>query len=395
MEIFNNERSEYEEIVAISPTWWTEYKEMDAVYRYEGWCLDVMAYFLDRTIKNLFPSQADEKSLIIYERLLKIERDARDTIDERRRVVQAYYSGTGKLSKSVIQSIVKNYGDCDCEVFWKNQSCLYINIICDDDKTFSNKRVYQIIQRRFPAHLMLIIGNILCAFFTEEDVKYNNVIYRTNFTWWDIATLDGRNRLGGTQRLDARIPPFFVFIQRINTKNSEEITFAKLYEKLYCIASPETETLIKNRIAMTWWDAKILNGEYPLDGMQKLDGEIPLFFMIAQRIAVKNSEEMPFSRLVEQFYYKVVSQAKTLLKHRVLMNWWEGRNTLDGTKKLDGTKLLNQDVPPRWFIQKNKSNIKNDEDFSVSIYVPERDKRLDGTWTLNGAIKLNSGREEL
>ena len=160
MEIFNRERSEYEEIVAISPKWWTEYREMDAVYRYEGWCLDLMAYFLDRSIKNLFPSQADERSLIIYERLLRIEHDIQDTIEERRRVVQAYYSGTGKLSRSVIQSIVKAYGDCDCEVSWLDHSSLRIRIICNDDKLFSNKRIYQIIERRFPAHLSFIVSNI-------------------------------------------------------------------------------------------------------------------------------------------------------------------------------------------------------------------------------------------
>lgn len=223
MEIFNRERSEYEEIVAISPKWWTEYREMDAVYRYEGWCLDLMAYFLDRSIKNLFPSQADERSLIIYERLLRIEHDIQDTIEERRRVVQAYYSGTGKLSRSVIQSIVKAYGDCDCEVSWLDHCSLRIRIICNDDKLFSNKRIYQIIERRFPAHLSFIVSNILCIFFTEEEINYNKITYRTSFDWWDLPALDGKYFLDGTVKLDVRIPPFFIAVQKILIENEEQI----------------------------------------------------------------------------------------------------------------------------------------------------------------------------
>ena len=77
------------------------------------------------------------------------------------------------------------------------------------------------------------------------------------------------------------------------------------------------------------------------------------------------------------------------------MNWWEGRHTLDGRKKLDGTWLLNQDTPPYFISQTHKSIIQNEENFSVSMYVPDRDKNLDGTWLLDGSIKLNSGKEEL
>ena len=326
MEIFNRERSEYEEIVAISPKWWTEYREMDAVYRYEGWCLDLMAYFLDRSIKNLFPSQADERSLIIYERLLRIEHDIQDTIEERRRVVQAYYSGTGKLSRSVIQSIVKAYGDCDCEVSWLDHSSLRIRIICNDDKLFSNKRIYQIIERRFPAHLSFIISNILCNFFTAEEINYNKITHRTSFGWWDAPALDGKYFLDGTLKLDVRIPPFFVAVQKISVENEEQIFFGMLCEKFNCITS---------------------------------------------------------------------SNAGTLAKHRTLMNWWEGRHTLDGRKNLDGTWLLNQDMPPYLLSQTYKTTIQNEEIFSVSMYVPGRDKNLDGTWLLDGSIKLNSGKEEL
>ena len=59
MNIFHNDsRSGYEEIVSYGPKWLTEYKEMDAVYQYAGWTLDLMASFLEQIIRNRFPAQA-------------------------------------------------------------------------------------------------------------------------------------------------------------------------------------------------------------------------------------------------------------------------------------------------------------------------------------------------
>ena len=119
MEIFyNQERSGYEEIVSYGPSWWTEYREMDANYRFAGWTLDLMAHFLEQEVKNQFPSQADEKTIKMFERLLRIEYDSELTLEERRRVVSAYYSGTGHLSRSVILSLVKAYTGHEGEVYW-------------------------------------------------------------------------------------------------------------------------------------------------------------------------------------------------------------------------------------------------------------------------------------
>lgn len=95
MEIFYNSSSPgYEEIVSYGPKWWTEYREMNAVYMFEGWLLDILAKKMEQEVKNLFPSQADLPTLLAYERMLGIEHDAELTIEERRRIVEIYYSGT-------------------------------------------------------------------------------------------------------------------------------------------------------------------------------------------------------------------------------------------------------------------------------------------------------------
>ena len=152
MEIFNNQqRSGYEEIVSYGPKWWTEFREMDANYRFAGWTLDLMAYWLERVVNNQFPANADERTITtVFEPALRIEPEPDETLEERRKTAAAYWSGTGKLSKTVIQSIIKAYTGCESELWW-NGVKLQIRIFCDEDGQFSQRKIHNIISRRYPA----------------------------------------------------------------------------------------------------------------------------------------------------------------------------------------------------------------------------------------------------
>lgn len=153
MEIFYNlEHPNYEEIVSYGPKWWTEYREMDANYRFAGWTLDLMAYFLEQTVKNQFPSEADEKTISMLEKLLRIEYDAELTLEERRRIVSAYYSGTGHLSRSVILSLMKAYTGHEGDVYWKGP-VLCISFGNDETHFVSIGLLQKILERRMPAHI--------------------------------------------------------------------------------------------------------------------------------------------------------------------------------------------------------------------------------------------------
>lgn len=326
MEIFyNSSVSGYKEIANYGPRWWTDYREMDAVYMFEGWLLDVMAKKMEQEIKNIFPSQADYPSLVKYEKMLHIEHDDESTFEDRRRIVQAYYSGTGKLSESVIKSIVKMYGDCDCELWWKDKNCLQIRIFCDDDKPFSNKQIYQIIERRFPAHLLFAIRNVLCRFETKEIIEFSKITNRIELSWWD-GSLDGRYKLNGEQVLNVNYPPLFKVLHRIRAETEMKFGFQISQIRFSCKTEPE---------------------------------------------------------------------ANFLAKHRVTLNWWDSRNTLDGDEKLDGAINMDQDLPPTWVKETYRMSVMNEEDFSVSIYTPSMAKNLDGDAVLDGTIKLNFGREKL
>ena len=153
MEIFYNRmRPNYEEIVSYGPRWWTEYREMDANYRFAGWTLDLMAYWLERIVNNQFPAYADEDTLRMLERLMGIEYDGPVTLEERRRIVSAYYSGTGHMSRSVIKMLVKAYTGQECDVYWDGL-ILIIDFENRDNVALSLGILQKILHRRMPAHI--------------------------------------------------------------------------------------------------------------------------------------------------------------------------------------------------------------------------------------------------
>jgi len=153
MEIFYNQsRPNYEEISSYGPKWWTEYREMDANYKFAGWTLDLMAYHLEKLIKNQFPMLADEKTIGILEKLLCIESDTSIPLDERRRIVMMYYSGNGHLSRSLIQQMIRIYVGCESEIFWDGLT-FQIKIIGEEGPQFINEKILKFISRRMPAHI--------------------------------------------------------------------------------------------------------------------------------------------------------------------------------------------------------------------------------------------------
>lgn len=153
MEVFNNHvLTGYEEMASAGPPWWTEYLEMDANYRFAGWTLDLMAEFLDRLANSQFPAYCDENTLRMYEKILKIEYDTEMTQEERRRIVSAYWSGNGHMSRSVIETLVNAYTGQGAKVWW-NDETLVIDFDNTETQNVSISMLQKILKRRMPAHI--------------------------------------------------------------------------------------------------------------------------------------------------------------------------------------------------------------------------------------------------
>ena len=80
---------------------------------------------------------------------------------------------------------------------------------------------------------------------------------------------------------------------------------------------------------------------------------------------------------------------------RVIMGWRDGNKILDGNCLLDGTLLLDAGEPPYLQTVRIRAPVKHEEEVEVTMVIPSRAARLDGTCRLDGSVKLNSGREVL
>ena len=153
MEIFYNRMEpNYNQVVEMGPKWWTEYLEMDANYRFAGWTLDLMAFWLEQIVRNQFPEHCDETTLRMYEKILRIEVDSDATIEDRRAEVMAYFYGTQKICMSTIQEIVMAYTGKASTIYW-DKTKLMVYVLSTEDSEYRSQKLSNYLRKRIPAHL--------------------------------------------------------------------------------------------------------------------------------------------------------------------------------------------------------------------------------------------------
>lgn len=318
LDIFGNRnRSGYEEIVSYGPHWWTEYREMDANYRFAGWTLDLMALWLEKIINNQFVMRCDEDSLAEFESILRIYPDEHETIQERKRTVASYWSGTGKLSGSTIKSLVNIYTGGTGEVWWVGDE-LNVRIISDEDVSYSTVRLINILQRRMPAHIPIAIRNVLCSFLLQENFEHR-ITHRITCCNRE-GCFDGSMSFDGSFNFD-NIPPEGTKLRHRIVSENEEPTFelAEQYRVQTDGLQEDFSETVTVRIPAIWWETGTFSGDQHFDGTASFDQEQPpSLSSLAYRVENEICEEFTMS------IYKAAYAAK-----------------FDGTAAFDGTYKFN------------------------------------------------------
>lgn len=153
MEIFKaTDETYYNQLLYMGPLWLAEFKEFDANYRFAAWTLELMGHFLNMLVNNQFPVYCDEKTLEAFEALLNVEYPYEAALEERRRTVDAFWSGNSKISKSEIIFLVNCYTGYDARAHWNNGT-LVIEYDATDITAESAEMLRRILARRMPAHI--------------------------------------------------------------------------------------------------------------------------------------------------------------------------------------------------------------------------------------------------
>ena len=274
MNVFGNAgRSGYKDIVSYGPPWWPDWLEMDANYRYAGWTVDLMAYQLDRVINNLFPRHADEKTIRKMEKLFKIIYDEAASLDERRRVIEAYFSGGDKLSRTMIQNTVRSYTGAESEVWWIGNE-LNVRILGSEDVSYSDGKLADIINRRMPGHLPLKIRDVLCKFELKESFGVS-MEHRIFFVFWD-RRWDGTARWDGEWLWDAEYPTVFRPKYTYESVNEEDAEVSRARFRAESDNGEQFEPVPGSRIESFWYEGRrMFNDRETFDGRGMWDADMP------------------------------------------------------------------------------------------------------------------------
>lgn len=159
MQLFKFDRNGYEELLAMYPTFYHEVYEMQEILKAEGKLQDDLKTDIQQVFFNQFIDYADSKTISVYEKIIGIETDISKSLDERRRVVRAFLTGSGKLSASVIKSIIGSYteGDVECDLEKVNGNddfhTLAIKAERGEGSIINLSDITGLIEKKIPAHL--------------------------------------------------------------------------------------------------------------------------------------------------------------------------------------------------------------------------------------------------
>ena len=147
------------ELKELLPTWYTGLLEFETLMQVEQHLLEDLVASIERAQGNLYVSTADSETIAIYERMLRITRQADDTLDMRRFRVLTRLSSQKPYTLRYLEEMLNSIGD-DIKV-----SCLYDEYTVLINSTFEKRGqmadVDYLLRTVVPANMQLKVKNTL------------------------------------------------------------------------------------------------------------------------------------------------------------------------------------------------------------------------------------------
>ena len=159
MKLFDFTLSGYEELLSMYPNFYREVYEMQEILKAQGKLADTLKTDIQQVFFDQFVEYADSETIAVYEKIIGIETDANKSLNERRRIVKAFLTGSGKLSETVIKNMISSYtgGDVQCELDTINYNddfhTLSITAERGSGETINLSDIISLIEKKIPAHL--------------------------------------------------------------------------------------------------------------------------------------------------------------------------------------------------------------------------------------------------
>lgn len=243
------------------------------------------------------------------------------------------------------------------------------------------------------SHTVYLLSVILMLIECTESFE-QRVTYHSDFSWWKYS-LDGSFTLDGSINLNHWYPTEFRPVYPFDTVLTENFIADRIFHRIPDIYH---ENIFKPslfvRSDFVWWEG-FLDGNFSLDGTRKINSWYPMETFIGHRLFIGNQEAFETKQCISLPDMINAEKADFRGTQRVIMGWRDGNKILDGNCLLDGTLLLDAGEPPYLQTVRIRAPVKHEEEVEVTMVIPSRAARLDGTCRLDGSVKLNSGREVL
>lgn len=158
MNLFGNYYSNaYEELASYYPDYYRDVYEMQEILKSQGNLLDGLVSGFQRVFDNQFIDTADSEMLSVYEKILGIIQ-TNVSLEERRSIIKAYLTGTGKVSGSMICQMISAYTGTEAECSFDqgdyyNRKNLIITAKRGSRNYFNLREIYSMLSAKLPAHI--------------------------------------------------------------------------------------------------------------------------------------------------------------------------------------------------------------------------------------------------
>ncbi len=169
----------YSELKGCLPGLYDDITEMQAYLEGLGSQLDAVVIKSTRMRNNNFLFLADVATIARLETFLGITADATRTLDDRRKLIASYYTGSGKFGATEIKNIVSVFTDSPCAVSFTG-STITVTVTRDIADTFILNDCTAVLSKKIPAHLALVVTVVspfsLNAYFGGAVTQYKEEV---------------------------------------------------------------------------------------------------------------------------------------------------------------------------------------------------------------------------
>ncbi len=146
-------KNNFQELCASMPLFYLEVLEMRAILRAQGRLLDGVCGGMEKLVDVNFILTADEATIRMWEKALKITYTNKLTLDQRKHVVIGYIIGHGHIGEPEIRKIIALYTDFAVDIAFDRGDISITLDGCGSIPAYAN--LLETFAKRIPAHLSL------------------------------------------------------------------------------------------------------------------------------------------------------------------------------------------------------------------------------------------------